>query len=54
MNKLTRFFEDASGATSVEYALIATGISILIIAGLQSIGTRLSAQYINKVAGGLT
>jgi pilus assembly protein Flp/PilA len=54
MNKLRRFFDDASGATSIEYAMIAAGISILIIAALQSIGTRLSAQYINKVAGSLT
>jgi pilus assembly protein Flp/PilA len=54
MNTLRRFFDDASGATSIEYAMIAAGISILIIAGIQSVGTRLSAQYINKVAGALT
>ena len=54
MNKLRRFFNDVSGATAIEYAMIAAGISILIIAGAQSIGTRLSTQYFNKVATSLT
>lgn len=54
MNKLRQFFNDVSGATAIEYAMIAAGISILIIAGVQSIGTRLSAQYINKVSAALT
>ncbi len=54
MTKLRQFLNDASGATAIEYAMIAAGISILIIAGVQSIGTRLSAQYINKVATALS
>lgn len=54
MSKLRRFFIDRQGATSIEYAMIAAGISILIIAGVQSIGTKLSTQYFGKVAGGLS
>jgi len=54
MNKLRRFIHDTHGATSIEYAMIAAGISILIVAGLQSIGSKLTSQYINKVGAGLT
>lgn len=38
---LKRFQEDVSGATAIEYALIAGLISISIISGATSIGTRL-------------
>jgi len=36
---------DQDGATSIEYALIASLISILIIAGITSIGTALLVFY---------
>lgn len=38
---LKRFQNDASGATAIEYALIAGLISIVIVAGAMSIGSRL-------------
>jgi pilus assembly protein Flp/PilA len=34
-----RFIADQTGATAIEYALIATGISIVILASVNSIGT---------------
>ncbi|MDP2620108.1 MAG: Flp family type IVb pilin [Hyphomicrobiales bacterium] len=41
-----RFARDASGATSIEYALIASSISILIIAAVGSIGIKLDAIFV--------
>jgi pilus assembly protein Flp/PilA len=37
-----RFQQDVSGATAIEYALIASIISLSIIAGATTIGTRLA------------
>jgi pilus assembly protein Flp/PilA len=37
-----RFIADQTGATAIEYALIATGISIVILASVNSIGTSVS------------
>ena len=43
------FARDQSGATAIEYALIASGISVAIIVGFTSMGTSLKAMY-NAVA----
>jgi pilus assembly protein Flp/PilA len=40
-----RFFADQTGATAIEYALIATGISIVILASVNSIGTSVSNKF---------
>jgi pilus assembly protein Flp/PilA len=48
------FLRNTGGATSIEYAMIAAGISITIVAAARSIGTTVSTLYINKVAGNLT
>jgi len=46
MTKLfTRFAKDESGATAIEYGLIAAGISVAIIAVLQGLGTKLNATF---------
>jgi pilus assembly protein Flp/PilA len=39
------FFSDESGATAIEYALIAMGISIVIVAAVNGLGTALSAKF---------
>src|SRR5215475_12322950 len=39
-----RFIADQAGATAIEYALIATGISIVILASVNSIGTSVSGM----------
>ncbi|MBB5047812.1 pilus assembly protein Flp/PilA [Rhodopseudomonas rhenobacensis] len=44
---LSKFVADQSGATSIEYALIATGISIVILSAVQLIGTNLNAKYVS-------
>jgi pilus assembly protein Flp/PilA len=38
--KLRRFLADESGATAIEYGLIAAGISITIIAVVDGLGTQ--------------
>ena len=45
MSTLMRFAKDESGATAVEYGLIAAGISVSIIAVLQSLGTKLVTTF---------
>ena len=47
MPKLLHFLRDQSGATAIEYALIATGISVAIIATVNALGTQLGAKYDN-------
>ena len=42
---LARFWNDQSGATAIEYALIAAGISLVIIVAVQSIGTTLNGRF---------
>jgi pilus assembly protein Flp/PilA len=40
-----RFLSDQSGATAIEYGLIAAGIALAIIAIVNSLGTNLSGQF---------
>lgn len=42
---ISRFAKDESGATAIEYALIACGISLAIIAAVQGLGTTLNGRY---------
>jgi pilus assembly protein Flp/PilA len=51
-NLVSRFIKDESGATAIEYGLIAALIAVVIIATLQLIGTRLNAR-LTDVANGL-
>ena len=39
------FLKDESGATAIEYGLIAAGIAIAIIAAVQGLGTKLSTNF---------
>lgn len=45
MSTMLRFFKDESGATAIEYGLIAALISVVIIGVLTSIGTSLDAKF---------
>ncbi|MEK1886180.1 MAG: Flp family type IVb pilin [Phyllobacterium sp.] len=46
MSKLfARFLKDESGATAIEYGLIAALISVGIIAGVRTLGTSLSSTF---------
>ena len=40
---IKRLLKDESGATAIEYGLIAAGISVAIIAVVQGLGTKLNA-----------
>jgi pilus assembly protein Flp/PilA len=40
-----RFLKDQSGATAIEYGLIAAGISIAIIAVVQGLGSQVKATF---------
>ncbi|HZD89808.1 MAG TPA: Flp family type IVb pilin [Pseudolabrys sp.] len=51
-NLFKRFMQDDSGATAIEYGLIAAGIAVAIIAVTQTIGTNLTAKF-QSVANGL-
>jgi pilus assembly protein Flp/PilA len=44
---LSRFLSDQSAATAIEYALIAMGISIVIVAGVNGVGTKLSSTFVD-------
>jgi pilus assembly protein Flp/PilA len=44
---VSRFVKDQSGATAIEYGLIAAGISVAIIAVVNGLGTKLNATFGN-------
>ena len=45
MSTVSRFLRDDSGATAIEYGLIAAGIAVAIIAAVQSLGTELNTTF---------
>jgi pilus assembly protein Flp/PilA len=45
MRKITAFLKNDSGATAIEYGLIAAGISVAIIAVVNGLGTQLNATF---------
>ncbi|MBR0756852.1 Flp family type IVb pilin [Bradyrhizobium jicamae] len=44
-NLLQKFIADESGATAIEYGLIAAGIAIAIISAVKGVGTKLSTNF---------
>ena len=44
-NLIARFVKDQSGATAIEYGLIAAGISLAIIAVVNGLGTNLNNKF---------
>jgi pilus assembly protein Flp/PilA len=42
---LARFCADESGATAIEYGLIAAGISLAIIAAVNGLGSNLNTKF---------
>ena len=44
---LARFVVDECGATAIEYAIIAAGISIVIVTAVNGVGTALSAKFVD-------
>ncbi|BAT57814.1 Flp/Fap pilin component [Variibacter gotjawalensis] len=52
MYLLSRFVRDRSGATAIEYALIASIVSIVIFGSLVFVGTSLNVKF-GSVASGV-
>lgn len=49
---VSRFINDESGATAIEYGLIASLIAVTIIVGARSIGSQVNNTF-NAVADGM-
>ena len=49
-NFLSQFLRNESGATAIEYGLIAAGIAVVIVTAVKLIGTNLDGTF-NTVAG---
>jgi pilus assembly protein Flp/PilA len=45
MPKLVSFLRDETGATAIEYGLIAAGIAVAIIVAVQSTGSSLNTTF---------
>ena len=44
-NLFTRFIEDESGATAIEYGLIAALIAVGMIVGAEAVGTKVNSKF---------
>ena len=53
MNIFARFAQDESGATAIEYGLIAALISVVIIGAVSALGTTLTGVF-EDIEAGLT
>ena len=42
---ISKFLSDESGATAIEYCIIAAGISIVIVVAVNGIGTQLNDKF---------
>ncbi|MGA7790092.1 MAG: Flp family type IVb pilin [Xanthobacteraceae bacterium] len=42
-----RFFKNVEGATAIEYALIAAGIALAIVAAIGALGTQVNTDFEN-------
>ncbi|WP_416193607.1 Flp family type IVb pilin [Nitrobacter sp. TKz-YC01] len=45
-NIFSRFLKDESGATAIEYGLIAAGIAVAIITAVNTLGDSLNAKFV--------
>ncbi len=46
-NLVVKFLADRSGATAIEYGLIAAGIALAIITAVNGLGTNLNTKFTN-------
>jgi pilus assembly protein Flp/PilA len=44
---VSRFLSDQSGATAIEYCLIAAGLSIVIVTAVNNIGSTLNTKFVS-------
>ena len=45
LKRIKAFLRDESGATAIEYGLIAAGIAVVIITAVKGIGTKLNTTF---------
>jgi pilus assembly protein Flp/PilA len=45
MTMIIRFLRDQSGASSIEYAIMASGVALVIIATVNSLGSTVKGNY---------
>jgi pilus assembly protein Flp/PilA len=45
MQHISKFLRDESGATAIEYGLIAGLIAVVIIGSVSAVGTKISAKF---------
>ena len=50
MKLVSRFLKNESGATAIEYGLIAAGISVAIVTAVQSVGSTLNTMFSGLVS----
>ena len=50
MYSTVAFLKDESGATAIEYGLMAAGISVVILATLNTVGSKLNAKF-DEISG---
>ena len=48
--ELSRFRSDESGATAIEYAMIAAGVSVSIVGAVMGLGSNLKTTFYDKLA----
>lgn len=51
MKTLVKFLKDESGASAIEYGLIAAGISVAIVAVLKGVGSDLKSSFVSMQNG---
>ncbi|HEY8272990.1 MAG TPA: Flp family type IVb pilin [Pseudolabrys sp.] len=44
-SRIVAFLKDESGATAIEYGLMAAGISVVILATLNTVGSKLNSKF---------
>ena len=42
---LAKFLKDETGATSIEYAIIAAGVAVVIVGAVNNVGSTVKNQY---------
>jgi pilus assembly protein Flp/PilA len=47
MRRARAFFRDSSAATSIEYAMIAVGVAVVIVATVASLGSAVKGNYLS-------
>jgi pilus assembly protein Flp/PilA len=53
MRSISTFFADESGATAIEYGLIAGLIAVVIVVAVSAVGTGISAKF-SSISNSLT